>query len=90
MADTIPIIAINGCEAHSTVSPGVIGIVETGPDSSQSTRDFIYDLLTCWKCWARDERGMLAATQALHMTPEMVVELRRLVMRKRTDEEAPQ
>ena len=78
-----PIILINGCAQHSTVDDGQIGVAISGPDSSEATRDFIYDALTCPECWARDERAMLQLTQALQLTPEMTVRLRREVLRRK-------
>ena len=82
----IPIIVIKGCEKHSTVGDGHVRVAVSGPDSTEATRDFMIDVITCWECWARDERAMLAMTAALHMTPEETVWLRRDVMRRKVDQ----
>ena len=79
----IPYVIINGCETHCTVVDGHIRVVVSGPNSTEATRDFMYDIITCPECWARDERAMLAMAQAIHLTPEDIVALRRSVLRRK-------
>ena len=79
----VPIVVIKGCEEHCTVRHGRIGTVMSGPESSQASRDWIYDCLTCWKCWDLDEPAMLAVCDAFHMDPEILASLRDKVMRNK-------
>ena len=81
----VPIIIINGCEEHCTVGGGRIRAVMSGPDSTETARDFIADPLQCWKCWELDEPAMLLATAAFHLTPEETVMLRRSVLRRKIE-----
>ena len=81
-----PIILINGCPQHSTADDGQIRVATSGPDSSEAARDFFHDVLTCPQCWARDERGILQLTQALELTPEITVGLRREVLRRKVQQ----
>ena len=79
----MPIIVITGCEKHCTVTRQGIVAVTSGPESSQAARDWFFDCITCWQCWARDEPGMLAVCAAFNMSPEIIVGLRRKVMRNK-------
>ena len=76
---------INGCEEHSTVGDNHIRVVMSGPDSTETARDFIYETLVCYKCWERDEPAMLQVAAALNLTPEETVMLRRSVLRRKIE-----
>ena len=82
----IPVIVIIGCEKHATVGDGPVRVVVSGPDSTEATRIFMANILACWECWDRDELAILAITQALGLTPEVTVWLRRQVMRKKLEQ----
>ena len=81
----MPIMVIKGCQKHCTCYPSAASRrgLESGPESSQANRDWIYDCITCWQCWDLDEPAMLRACAAFHMAPEIIVEVRNKVMRNK-------
>ena len=76
----IPIIMIKGCEKHHTVVDGHAHVVVSGPNSTEATRDFMYDTPSPARSAGRAmSEPCWRLTQALHLTPEETAVLRLVV-----------